>query len=102
MNQALENLSKKQLISLLKERETQISSQEVQISNQEVQVAKYENEVVNLKSLVDKLNRMLFGSKKEKFIKEPVDSSQLSLSFEELAQKDPYSNRKTGKGNDYL
>lgn len=81
MDQALENHSKEQLISLLKERESQISKQEVQVT-------KYENEVISLKILVDKLNRMLFGSKKEKFIKEPVDSSQLSLSFEELAQKD--------------
>jgi len=40
--------------------------------------------VTNLKYLVDKLNRMLFGSKKEKFIKEPVDSNQLQLSSEEM------------------
>ncbi len=111
MDQALENLSKEQLISLLKEMESQISKQEFQISKQEVQVtkyenevakyenevAKYENEVVNLKILVDKLNRILFGSKKEKFIKEPVDSSQLSLSFGELAQKDSSATDQTVK-----
>lgn len=82
MDQGFENLTKEQLISLLKDKEVQISNQELQISNQELQV-------VNLKILIDKLNRMLFGSKKEKFIKEPVDSGQLNLSFEELIEKDP-------------
>lgn len=81
MDKAFENLTKEQLISLLKESQIQLSNQEVQISKQEVQVT-------NLKTLVDKLNRMLFGSKKEKFIKEPVDSNQLQLSFEELAATD--------------
>lgn len=81
MDQALENLTKEQLISLLREQNELVKNQEVQISSQEVTVT-------NLKFLVDKLNRMLFGSKKEKFIKEPVDASQLSLSFEELAAKD--------------
>lgn len=81
MNQALENLSKEQLLTLVKE-------QQVQVANYEDKVANYENTVSNLKFLIDKLYRMLFGSKKEKFIKEPVDSNQLSLSFEELAAKD--------------
>ncbi len=37
--------------------------------------------------LVAKLNRMLFGTKSEKFKTEPIDQNQLALSFEELAQK---------------
>lgn len=95
MNQGLENLSKSDLISLLREKEARLSNQEIQLSNQEVelsnhkaQIAKHEIHVANLRHLIEKLNRMLFGSKKEKFIKEPVDSNQLNLPFEELAKKD--------------
>lgn len=81
MNQALEKLTKEDLLSLLKEKEIQLSKQEDYIAKQEVSVT-------NLKQIVDKLNRMVFGSRTEKFLKEPVDSNQLSLSFEELAAKD--------------
>lgn len=94
MDQALENFTKEQLISLLKEHDDRIQNEilrkeyEGKIKDLSEQINRYETKVIDLKILVDKLNRMLFGSKKEKFIKEPVDSNQLQLSFEELATKD--------------
>ncbi|MFV1977502.1 MAG: IS66 family transposase, partial [Candidatus Scalindua sp.] len=43
--------------------------------------------VANYQALIKKLQRMLFGSKRERFVSEPVAENQLNLSFEELVDK---------------
>src|SRR5690606_2529461 len=91
-------------LSLLKEQKNKISNQETEITSYQTEITSYQteitkhkNQVANLKVLVEKLNRMLFGSKKEKFIKEPVDSNQLSLSFEEIVNKDQTTSEESVK-----
>lgn len=104
MNQTFDKLSKEQLISLLQEQNQKLSFQDQKLSvldqklsGQNEKLRTEELKINSLKYLIAKLNRMLFGSRTEKFIKEPVDSNQMCLSFEELAQKTETSSEQTVK-----
>src|SRR5687767_557696 len=81
MEQILENLTKEQLISLLKEQDVALKEQDVVLRENEIKINKQ-------KLFIDKLRRMLFGSKRERFIKDIIDPDQLDISFEDLALKD--------------
>jgi transposase len=109
MKELLNSLSKEQLLALVLQQtldlenhkqELQQSNTELQKSNIELQqssiklqnstlkLQKKQEEATFLKLLVQKLQRMLFGSKKERFTTPPIEG-QLSLSFEELEAKNP-------------
>ena len=81
MNSALEQLSKKELIALLQERE----SVQEQLQNKEKIIAQKQEKIDHLQLQVAQLQRMLFGQKRERF---QADSSQLPLPFETSQQKE--------------
>jgi transposase len=91
MKQALEQLSIQELIALLEQEKMKFG---IAIAEQKI---KFDSELSYKNQLIEKLRRMLFGSKKERFIKAPIDEHQLSLPFEELAAKDETSSEKTVK-----
>jgi transposase len=68
MNPALEQLSKEELIALV--REQQNKQQHVQVLEEKVELLQWQ---------VDQLKRMIYGQKRERF---EADSQQLSLPFE--------------------
>jgi len=97
---ALENIEKQELIEqllLLKKsnQNFQSSNQNLESSNLNLEsfiaqkdqdIAKKEDDIARLNFMVANLQRLLFGSKKERFIAE--DKEQLTLSFEEFASKE--------------
>ena len=95
MKQELNNLSKQELFQLILEKDLmvkkqndQLQNKETQLQNKETQLQNKEAQLQNKDLLIGQLQRMLFGTKSEKFTKAPVDPNQLHLSFEELAAKD--------------
>ena len=80
MNSALEQLSKQELIALLRERE----SVQEQLQNKEKIIAQKQEKIDHLQLQVAQLQRMLFGQKRERF---QADSSQLPLPFETTQQQ---------------
>jgi transposase len=79
MQNALEMLSKKQLLQRLLEKEVKSKSQEIEIAKKQSKIEQFE-------FIIAKLNRMLFGAKRERFVKEE-NPNQLNISFEELEAK---------------
>lgn len=80
MKNELNNLSKKELIQAVLEKD-------VQVQNHKIQVQNHKTEIQRKNELIAKLQRMLFGTKSERFKTELVDPNQLTLSFEELLAK---------------
>lgn len=80
MKSELNNLSKEALIQIALE-------QDIQVQNHKTALEQKDNELEQKNDLIAKLQRMLFGTKSEKFKVIPVDPSQLALSFDELAAK---------------
>ncbi|PKR81287.1 hypothetical protein CW751_05560 [Brumimicrobium salinarum] len=100
MENELENMSKQELIEQLltlqkSNQKLESSNQKLESSNQKLDfvnqkkdqdIAKKEDDIARLNIIVANLQRMLFGSKKERFINENKD--QLALSFEEFASQE--------------
>ncbi|MFN3917970.1 MAG: IS66 family transposase [Flavobacteriales bacterium] len=84
-NQKLEssNLKKDKDIA---RKEEYIARKEEYIARKEEYIVRKEEDIARLNLIVANLQRMLFGSKKERFIAE--DKTQLELSFEEFASKE--------------
>nr|WP_320118745.1 IS66 family transposase [uncultured Marinifilum sp.] len=74
MSLKLENKNKDELLELIQKQNLLIQENEQIITSQQ--------------NYIKQLQRIAFGSKSERFAKGSVDENQLSLSFEELAQKD--------------
>ncbi len=83
MKQGVENMNKNQLLELIQEMDNQLSEKDNQLQNKD--------------AYIEQLKRIAFGSKSERFKKQPVDKSQLSLPFDELAAKDENSTEETVK-----
>jgi transposase len=92
MENGLDNISKQELIERLLAFEK--SNQNLEVSNlekervitqQEKVITKKEEDIARLNLLVANLQRMLFGSKKERFIAK--DTAQLTIPFEEFASQ---------------
>ena len=66
-------MSKEGLLKIIQKQESTLKQKDVTILTQ--------------KQWIEQLQRMLFGSKSERFVKVPVDPKQLHLSFEELEEK---------------
>jgi len=88
VKQKLNNLSKQKLVQLILEKDLVVKKQNVQLQNKNTQLQNKNTQLQHKDLLIAQLQRMLFGTKSEKFIKAPVDPNQLHLSFEELAAKD--------------
>jgi transposase len=100
MENELENMTKqeliKQLLQLKKSNQKQedvitkkedvITKKDDVIAKKEDVIAKKEDDIARLNILVANLQRMLFGSKKERFISE--NKEQLALLFEEFASQE--------------
>jgi transposase len=99
----LNNLSKEELIQLvqnhksqleqkesqLEQKESQLEQKESQLEQKESQLEQKKNQILHYSQLVAQLQRMLFGTKSEKFKQEPVDANQLALSFEQILEENP-------------
>ena len=108
MENALEMLSKKQLLQRLLEKEVEGKKQEKALEQKQSEIGQFKSEIGQFKSeigqfkseieqfkfLVAKLKRMLFGAKRERFIKEE-NPNQLNLGFEELENKNENSTEET-------
>lgn len=79
MENELENMTKQELIK-------QLLQLEKSNQKQEDVIAKKEDDIARLNILVANLQRMLFGSKKERFISE--NKEQLAFLFEEFASQE--------------
>lgn len=79
MQKPLDKLSKNELIQLMLE-------QEVRYEKVRSEYKKAQTEITRLNFIIEKLKRMLFGSKKERF-ENDKHAGQLNLSFEELEAK---------------
>jgi transposase len=66
-------------------RDKKIASKEQKIAIKEKQIAKSAEDIARLNIIVANLQRMLFGSKKERFIAQ--DNAQLTFCFEEFASQ---------------
>ncbi len=93
MENELENMTKQELIKQLLQLEKsnqklESSNQKLESSNQKQEdvIAKKEDDIARLNILVANLQRMLFGSKKERFISE--NKEQLAFLFEEFASQE--------------
>ena len=81
MEAQLENMSKDQLIALLKEQRTKVDELEKKDIRQT-------SVITHMEHMINKLRRLHFGTKSERFIAENlVIANQLNLPFEELAAK---------------
>lgn len=91
MQSPLDKLSKNELLQLILERDMQHEKVQSEL------IRKYENaqtEVTRLNYIIEKMKRMLFGSKRERF---EVDKHQLNLPFDELEAKNEHSTDKPVK-----
>ena len=86
MENELENMTKQELIKQLLQLKKSNQKQEDDIAKKEDVIAKKEDDIARLNILVANLQRMLFGSKKERFISE--NKEQLALLFEEFASQE--------------
>ena len=86
MENELENMTKQELIKQLLQLKKSNQKQEDVIAKKEDVIAKKEDDIARLNILVANLQRMLFGSKKERFISE--NKEQLALLFEEFASQE--------------
>ena len=86
MENALENMTKQELVQQLMVLKK--SNQKLESSNQKKddEITKKSDDIARLNVIVANLQRMLFGSKKERFISE--NKEQLTLSFEEFASEE--------------
>jgi len=76
----LNNLSNEELIQAVLEKDIQVQEHKIEVQN-------HKTELQRKDELIAKLQRMLFGTKSERFKTEPVDPNQLTLSFEQLLAK---------------
>ena len=93
MENELENMTKQELIQQLvmlkkssQKLESSIAKKDQDIAKKEDDIAKKEDDIARLNIVVANLQRMLFGSKRERFVNEDV--AQLLLSFEEFASQE--------------
>lgn len=96
MKDALENLSKKELLEIISKQHLEASELAKEIIRQNNVLVKSEKEVSRLTSkvsqmqyFIDQLKRLAFGTKKERFI--PKDENQQSLPFSVEEKKDEFS-----------
>ena len=80
MKNELNNLSNEELIQAVLEKDIQVQEHKIEVQN-------HKTELQRKDELIAKLQRMLFGTKSERFKTEPVDPNQLTLSFEQLLAK---------------
>lgn len=78
MEQALEQLSKQELIALLCKQKQNAELQERVVEQQQTELVQAQDNISYLKAQIEQYKRMLFGQKRERFEK---DSAQLSLPF---------------------
>ena len=90
MVQALENLSKEHLIGLVNfhilETEKQIQQKDILIEKKDVLLEKKESTISYLQFQLDQMKRLLFGSKRERFIA-ATNPEQLVLPLEGEPEK---------------
>ncbi len=86
MEVQLENLSKEQLLALVKQQNAAIEKAQAKDERSEAMITYMEN-------LINRLRRMHFGTKSERFMAENiVIANQLNLPFEELTNKSQSTN----------
>ncbi len=81
MQKHLANMSKDELILMIKSNETTLAEKEVVLANNKDQIASYISEVQLLKYQLEDVKRQLFGVKRERFISNQC-VNQLTLPFD--------------------
>ena len=80
MQKGLNHLSKEELLKVIQKQESILQQQESTLKQKD-------ETILTQKQWIDQMQRMLFGSKSERFVTTPVDPKQLHLSFDKLDQK---------------
>ncbi len=87
-------MSKKELLKIIQEQNSTLKKSmealkqsQASIKKNEATIKENETIILTQKQWIEQMQRMLFGSKSERFVKAPVDPKQLHLSFAELAEK---------------
>jgi chromosome segregation ATPase len=93
MENELKNMTKQELVQQLvmlkkssQKLESSIAKKDQDIARKDQDIAKKEDDVAQLKITIANLQRMLYGTKKERFISE--NKEQLALLFEEFASEE--------------
>lgn len=86
MQKLLDTLSKNELIQLVLERDERHEKVQSEYSQVQSEYEKSQTEVTRLKFIIEKMKRMLFGSKTERF-ESDKHAGQYNLPFEELEAK---------------
>lgn len=94
MQNGLEHMTKEELLkiiqkqnSILEQKDLKLEQKDLTLKQQESSIKQKDATILTQKQWIEQMQRMLFGSKSERFIKNPVDPKQLHLSFEELDAK---------------
>lgn len=92
MEAQLENLSKEQLIELIKQQEKSSLEKDAALSKKEQQLSRSEEMITHMEDMINRLRRLHYGTKSERFLAENiVIANQLNLPFAELAAKSQHA-----------
>jgi len=94
MSKALGNVNYEQLLEANKELKSKLSDTELKLSNTESKLTSTESKLSDLQFQVDQLNRLLFGAKRERFIKN-ADENQMTLPFDVEEEPEPEKREET-------
>ncbi|HEW91987.1 MAG TPA: IS66 family transposase [Thermotogaceae bacterium] len=88
MSEALENMTKEQLLEKYKLQEAIIEEREVALEENQATIDKMQAQISQMQFQIDQMNRLLYGAKRERFISND-DENQLSLPFEVPQEEAP-------------
>lgn len=94
MSKALENMSFEELLVVnqrLMEQNLELNSQNSELESRKTEL---ESKLSDLQFRIDQLNRLLFGAKRERFIKN-ADENQLTLPFDVQPETEPEKRQET-------
>lgn len=94
MSKALESLSYQELLEASKKLESKLTNTESKLTNTESEKSSLESKVAQLQFQIDQMNRLLYGSKRERFIKEQ-DENQMTLPFDVEEETTPEKQEET-------
>ena len=94
MSKALENMNFDELLGASKEMASKLTCAEYKLASAESDKTKLESKIAQLQFQVDQMNRLLYGSKRERFIKN-ADENQMTLPFDVEPEQEPEKQKET-------
>ena len=91
MTEALGNMDKQALIKAYQDLKSGFESK---LSNAESKLTSAESRITQLQFQIDQMNRLLYGSKRERFVKDP-EENQMTLPFDVEEETEPEKQEET-------